>query len=276
MTPEIITQLGLFDNLDKREHPLLVAEKWAFELQHYERRESEGGNLYSVQDWIAGIGSASSRQAADMWRKMATAELKSIVQTLPYTASNKRVYQMDYTDQQGCYLIAGEMRVTKDRPQLEEIKRYLANAGVLVDAIRRETEGGNLFIQTRAKGIEHRKELTETARDTHVTGEPDYAGITNTTYRGLFGASKGELVKALSLTPAQARRFRDNLSDLGIRAIDSAEAIARLKMQQMNRKLSSVEQVEIVDRAVKMVAPGFIEAAEWVGVDLASGRNLIS
>jgi hypothetical protein len=108
-----------------------------------------------------------------------------------------------------------------------------------------------------------------------VTGQPDYAAITNTTYRGLFGASKSELVQALSLTPAQARRFRDNLSDLGIRAIDSAEAIARLKMQQMQRKLTSVEQVEIVDRAVKMVAPGFIEAAEWVGVDLASGKPLL-
>lgn len=276
MATDSITQLSFFDNPDEREHPLLVSEKWAFELQHYQRRETEGGNLYSIQDWIAGIGSSSKRQAADMWRKMATAELKTTVEILPYTASSGRVYQMDYTNQRGCYLIAQEMRVTKDRPQLEEIKRYLANAGVLVDAIRRETEGGTHFIEARSKGIEKRKELTATAQQTHVTGTPDYAAITNTEYRNLFGADKQQLVKALSLSPAEARQFRNHLSELGIRALDAAETGARLKMESAGRKLTSIEQVQMVEYATRLVAPGFQEMASWVGVDLASGKPLLS
>jgi hypothetical protein len=273
MGTDSLTQLSFFDNPDNQEHPLIVASKWGFDLQHFERRETEGGNLYSVQDWIVGLGAKNKRAASVVWVEIQTASLKLTVQSLPYTASNKRVYQMDYTDQQGCYLIAGEMRVTKDRPQLEEIKRYLANAGVLVDAIRRETEGGNLFIQTRAKGIEHRKEMTATAQQTHVTGQPDYAAITNTEYRTLFGASKTELVKALALSPQEARKFRDHLSEIGIRALDAAEMGARMKMESAGRKLTSIEQVEIVEYAARLVAPGFRDMASWLGVDLASGKS---
>src|SRR5262245_59169362 len=103
--------------------PLIVANKWGFALDHI---ETPSGLFYHIQDWIKGLTGVNDVRFA--WEK-AKKQLLISIQQLPYIAPNGKTYEMDFTDDKGLYLIAQNLRATKSRPQLREIKKYLAEAG---------------------------------------------------------------------------------------------------------------------------------------------------
>jgi hypothetical protein len=266
--------------------PLYVAQQWNFPLAYVDQDGSPSHYLYSVQDWIGGIG--ETNRASKLWNDLKNQLSDSIgksilLQKLPYKANNGRTYQMDYTDADGLYRIAQELRPTKDRTRLDAIRQYLAAAGVLVDEVRRDADAAAALLddlearhrEIRARGKQKRIKLTETARETHEKGHPDYAGMTNAEYEELFGAAKDELVKTLGLTQAQAARFRDHISTLALQAIDAAETGGAIKMQQLGRRLTTQEQIAIVRHAARLVAPGFWALADYLNVDLLSGNLLL-
>ncbi|WP_207678862.1 hypothetical protein [Desulfonema magnum] len=224
---------------------------------------------------------------------------------LPHAAPNKRVYQKDHTDDHGLYLIAQNLRVTKTRHALREIKEYLAKAGVFVDNLRTNKDGArkklrgelNLenpagamedavsgyrkkrcsdeWINTRLKGVGNRLIFSNTMADTCNT-RPDFAGATNSGYKEMFDMVKSEIVRYLGLTKAQARKMRDYLSQLALQGISLYEVAATQKMQESGRILTRKEQVRIVQDCAAMVAPSIHNLAAYLGIDLVSGKKLIA
>jgi hypothetical protein len=262
--------------------PLIVAEKWGFQLQRYEPTVSQPEYLFSIQDWICGLSSTKPGSARKTWEQLRSEFQTPTFKLLYFTDGG--TFRMDFTTDQGLYEIAQNMRPMKKRPQLEEIRLYLAKAGVLVDRVRRDAGAAAELVEdlerrhaeVRAKGKHKRINFTQTARETHVKNHPDYAALTNAEYQELFGAAKDELVKTLSLTPAQANRFRDHISTLALQAIDAAETAGAIKMKQLGRRLTTPEQLEIVRHAARLIAPGFWALAEYLEIDLLSGNPRLS
>jgi hypothetical protein len=126
----------LSDQNDARPLPLIVAEKWNFPLAYV---KTENVILYAVQDWIRGL--TGTKVARAIWaeiKRRSVGQMSISTQQLPYVSSDSKTYQMDFTDDKGLYLIAQYLRVTKARPVLDAIKKYLAEAGVFVDEARRD------------------------------------------------------------------------------------------------------------------------------------------
>jgi hypothetical protein len=262
--------------------PLYVARQWSFNLAYVDQNGNPSSYLYALNDWIKGLTGTSqpSRLVNELFDS--TEELKAaiLLKKLPYKATNNKTYQVDFTNAEGLYRIAQELRSLKSRPQLDAIKHYLAAAGVLVDEIRRDEDVAAELIEDlearhkriREQGKKKRINFVQTAKETHEKGRPNYAAMTNAEYQVLFGAAKDELVKTLGLTAAQAARFRDHISTLALQAIDAAETAGAIRMQQLGRKLTTPEQIDIVRVCAHLVAPGFWALANYLNVDLLSGR----
>ena len=287
----------------ERPLPLIVAEKWDFPLQHI---ETEKGLYYAIEDWIAGLTSEDDRRKVQkMWAKMKSNQMSTSSRHLPYVASaDGKTYQKDFTDDNGLYLIAQNLRATKKRVALKEIKEFLAKAGVFADKLRtnqddarekllREliaedpertfdamidgyTEEGREFswIKRRLVGMVRRQIFTQALKET-VTTNPNFAAATNAGYEGAFEMDKSKLVKYLQLDEKQARKVRDFLSEIALQGISLYETAASEKMRQLGRPLTPTEQVEIVKMCAEMVAPTIQALAEYVGVDLISGKPLL-
>lgn len=273
--------------------PLRTAAKWKFPLTHIDQNENSSHYLYLAQDWYLGLGGEKSRWSRtknelllSKQQLRSTYELKFI--QLPYVADNGKTYQMDFTDDKGLYLIAQEMRSMKKRPQLDEIKRYLAESGAFVDLIMRDAAAADAATQmleerheiARKQGKLKRNLFTDVVFTSNVNHAPKYGVLTNIEYKNLFrlNAEKtatNELISVLNLDTKQAKHLRDHLSTLALSAVDAAETTAAIKMQQLNRLLTDSEQSEIVRQCARKVSGMFWELAEFAGIDLVTGQKLL-
>lgn len=124
-------------NSDHRPLPLIVAQRWNFPLASHETAE---GLVYAVQDWISGLtGETDTRYLLAKFKKTkAGKQTWNSVQRLKYQAMDGKSYQRDFTTDKGLYLIAQYLRVTQERPMLDEVRRFLAAAGAFVDEVRRD------------------------------------------------------------------------------------------------------------------------------------------
>lgn len=149
---------------DRTPLPLLVAKRWGFPLQYY---IIEGEAWYSVLDWIKGITGAERPQTSKMWTKMkiqlstSSRQLGDLLQSFSYLANDNKKYASDFAVDRGLYLIAQNLRVTKARPALDEIKRFLAAAGAFVDEARRDPDAAIGALNEYAEAKEHRKLMNE-------------------------------------------------------------------------------------------------------------------
>lgn len=266
--------------------PLYIAKQWAFSLAYIDQDGNASNYLYRVRDWLTGLVDAAYAQQAirDMRREgNVFSQYVDSIHTLKEKDSRGRNQSVEYAKAEFLYRIVQDIRLTTKRQEgssLEAIKQYLAAAGVLVDEIRRDEDAAAELIEDlearhkriREQGKKKRINFVQTAQDTHVTGRPNYAAITNAEYEVLFGAAKDELVKTLGLTPTQAAKFRDHISTLALQAIDASETAGAIKMQQLGRKLSTPEQIEIVRHCARIVAPAFWQLADYLNVDLLSGK----
>jgi len=192
--------------------PLYVAEKWKFPLAYV---QTETSYLYAIQDWISGITGADNvrRIWSDFKRNVPEQELYDSIVQLPYTAKDGKTYQMDFTNDNGLYLIAQHLRVTKSRPVLDEIKRFLAQAGVFVDQARRDPETASAeldrvayqreynkliaegftpdeatqWIEVRLRQKHHRRIITTIWNSRGIKKPGDFADLTNQVHRIALG-----------------------------------------------------------------------------------------
>src|SRR6185369_9541168 len=132
-------QPTLFHDED-RPAPELVADAFNFKLSFH---DAEAGRFYAVQDWIAGVAHTSDPGA--FWRMMqkrvfkATGvQLRTLCSELPYKATNGKTYQMDHAKAETLYYIT--QRMDAETGIRDEVLRYLAKAGVIVDELRQNPD----------------------------------------------------------------------------------------------------------------------------------------
>lgn len=264
---------------DDRPLPQIVADKWKFELAWINRNDT-GEMIYSARDWFIGLGgdkSGWSQSQKSDWFKLLNQSKVEVKR------ERRKPEQIIFVDEVGLYTIAQHINNGKTRPQLKAIRDFLAKAGVLADTIRRDPDAAQQIAdesmtrhnRIRAQGKAKRNQLTETAQTTHVTHTPNYAALTNAEYQELFGAAKDELVRVLELTTTQAAKFRDYLSDLALSTLDMAETGASIRMKQLGRLLTTTEQITVVRESARLIAPSAKAMANYLQVDLLSGRPLL-
>lgn len=254
--------------------PLLTADKWGFDLSYINRDGNPQNYLYRIQDWIVGLTGMSMLTAQQTWSKMdMTARFE--IKWLPIEVKKGQTVEMAFTIDKGLYYIAQQLRALKSRPQVKEIREYLAEAGAFTDLARMNPAQVGAMLTERAKGIEARNDATQAFQSTHVNGQPQYWALTEAENEILLGATKAELTKQLKLNNQQAKRFRDQFGELTLQAFRMAETASAIKMRELGRKLTDNEQLEIVRHCASMVAPAFHKLTEYLQVDNVRNQPLL-
>lgn len=275
-------QLDLFEGMedmrDTRPLPIIVASEYGFPLQS---QMHEGKTYYAVLDWVRGV--ARSNNPSRLWSDLKTLAKKagrdtydSIV-TMPYVRSDKRRYPADYADEQTLYQIVQYMRA--ETGIRDQIVKFLAKAGVVLDTVRRDKRAAEQHIneveklhdKVRKDSIEGRNDFTATLQSTHITRSPNYAAVTQAEYEELFGAGKRELCRLLAI-PDDSRALRENLNTYALLALTTAEVHAAGLMRKLGRKLTTVEQIQIARQVCTQTRPFFDEIAEQAGTTLTSKK----
>lgn len=125
-------QLPLFEETPL---PELIAEQYGFPLAY---RDVDGKRVYAVRDWIIGV--AQTPDPGDYWKKMKRrAKTNGVtwgdtVSPHPYTDAQGKTIAVDHATAEGLYFITGKMDA--DTGLRDEILKYLAKAGVVVDNAR--------------------------------------------------------------------------------------------------------------------------------------------
>jgi hypothetical protein len=273
--------------------PLIVAQKWEFPLAHV---KTDNDYFYAVQDWIRGLTNEK-----DVTRILA--KLKNQTSTssrpLPYTASDGKTYQRDFTDDKGLYLIAQYLRTTKARPMLAAIKTYLSEAGAFVDLVRREpdtviTSGAidpdaaidaaieayrkqgkdDRWISARLTGKIKRIQFTTAlkAAVADMLTKQHYALATDEIYKGLWGRTASILKDELHVSGKISLRDHQPAVALSYQAL--AEEVAAQKLG--NETELAWEQARYIVRVVaEMIGTQAQQTATYLQMDLATGKPLL-
>lgn len=274
--PETQLELPFLDShsntQDKRPLPLIVASKWQFPLQHYEPNQDQPEYLYSVQDWIMGMG-ANKATARKTW-SMLRSNFESNTLKLPYKTAGGE-FQMDFATDKVLYAIAIEMRPMSKRPVLDEIRNYLVECGVKFDEIRRDETKAAEFVdalnhhhKTRLEGIVTRNELMDLINALYGKSFP-YAQFTDVENVGLFRRTAKQIRAKTGLKNA-----REGMTTQAIAFC----AIAESSCEQLLKGRGSVSIPEAFDIMRKITAPLGITVKQLeaqLGVDLATGLPLL-
>lgn len=276
--------------------PLIVARKWGFPLAYI---ETEEGFYFAVQDWIRGLADGTPRQIANIWVNLKAKTHISNV-TLPYVASDGKTYQRDHTDDKGLYLIAQNLRVTKSRPVLDEIKKFLAAAGAFADEVRRDASTFVLsgaitpdqaidaaiqayrnqgkddnWIRARLEGKIKRNLFTAalTQAVAEVLSRSHYAMATDDIYKGLWGRTAAILRQEMNLSKKAS--LRDNQPRLALHYQGIAEEVAAHRLGNRS-ELTWDEARGIVKAVAAFIGKQAKETSEWLGMDIATGNPLLT
>jgi hypothetical protein len=279
--------------------PLLVAQKWNFPLTHVEAQPKW---MYSVQDWIVGLTDANNARRiwSDLKRNTEEIQLYDSIVQLPRTASDGKDYLMDFTDDKGLYLVAQHLRVTKSRPLLASIKKYLAEAGAFVDLMRRKPEtvvtsgaidpdqavdavieyyrsrGKNdRWIAARLDGKIKRAKFTAalSAAVCDVLSQWHYATATDEIYLGLWKRTSAHLKRELGLKRKDS--LRDNQPTLALAYQGIAEEVAGQRLGDRN-ELTWGEARQIIQEVAALIGVQGQATSHFLKTDLATGRSLLT
>jgi hypothetical protein len=274
--------------------PLIVAQKWGFPLAHIQTNE---GYFYAVQDWLRGLTGEKNvgHVQANLKKQLVISN-----DQLPYQATDGKTYQVDFTDDKGLYLIAQYLRSTKARPLLVAIKTYLSEAGAFVDLVRREpdtaiTSGAlspdeaidaaidayrrqgkdDRWISARLTGKIKRRQFTAALKAAvrEMLTQPQYGQATDEVYKGLWGRTAVYLRKEMALPPKAS--LRDHQPALALSYQTLAEDVAAQKLGDQS-ELSWAEARQIVRVVAEMIGEQAAVTAKYLGVDIATGRVMLS
>lgn len=278
--------------------PLIVANRWNFALAHVQTAD---GTYYAVQDWMRGLtGEADTRKMWSYFKKQsAWQQMSSWTRRMPYTTSNGRRHQRDYTTDKGLYLIAQYLRITEERPMLDEIRRFLASAGAFVDAVRleptkiveaiknpdslldafieyhRKRGKDDGWIQARFVSVIARHEFTaaliEFVNDN--LNPLHFAVATDDVYRGLWGRTAVTLREQLNLT--KNATLRDHQPRLALQYQSIVEEVCAQKLGQ-RQELSWEDARDIIQLVARIIGRQAEETSQLLQQDIATGRPLLA
>jgi len=297
-----VTNLPMFPEHDSENDdtplPLLVAKKWDFPLAFH---IVEGKYMYAIQDWLRGL--TDLKDVSSVWahfKKHKTwAEILNSIQGLPYKASDGKTYSREFTTDKSLYLIAEYMRVTKSRPALDEIRKYLAAAGVFVDEIRlnpkavltsgamtpdqaldagiemyRAQGKSDAWIQMRVQSKIKRDEFVKALGRAiaEILNRNHYATATNDIYKGLWGHTAAHLKQELSVPKNGSLRDRQPTMALYFQGIAEEASAHELGVRE---EISWAEAREIVQTMASMIQPWIQQMSARLKMDIATGRPLL-
>ena len=206
---------------------------------------------------------------------------------------------MDFVDDRALYLIAQHLRVTKSRPVLDAIKKYLAEAGAFVDLVRLEPETAvtsgaidpdeaidaaikayraqgkdDRWIRARLEGKIKREKFTSAlqAAVAILLTRLHYAIATDEIYKGLWGRTAAILRGELDL-PSNVS-LRDHQPALALTYQGIAEEVAAQKLGERT-ELSWDEARAIVRIVAKMIGKQAQATSKFLKIDLATGKPLL-
>jgi hypothetical protein len=295
-----MTQLPLItedSSNDNTPLPLIVAKRWNFPLAHI---QTDDGLVYAVQDWMRGL--SGEEDVSNLWfmfkKTDAGKKLSNSIGKFPYKAKNGRTYKQDYVNDKGLYLIAQYMRVKKDRPMLDEVRRFLAAAGAFVDEVRREPDKLVDAVSNPDKLLEafieyHRKRgkddrwiqirmdskikrnlfttaLSEFVQD--MLTPRHYATATDDVYKGLWGRTAAMLKTELQLNKHQ--NLRDHQPSIGLYYQAIAEEACAQKLGDA-QELTWNEARAIILMIAKIIGRQVDETSKLLSTDLATGKRLL-
>lgn len=257
--------------------PIHIAERWNFELTYYVKDDTY---LYSVNDWLTGLGIKSNRGRADIVQR-----LGSEVQLHPLeTRTNSGVQLANFTDDEGLYRLAQEMRSTKKRPQLAEIKEYLAKAGVFVDQLHRTSQQhldrkeklwdklgkSDAWKQARRDGTVSRKRFTSMLQDaiSEISGT-QYGQATNEVYKGLFDRKATTLKQQSGV-----KNIRDHMPLAGLSYVQLVEDYV-ISALQGRENVPFDEALQHIKEITTDLKPIILKHQRLKGIDLGTGRPLL-
>lgn len=287
---ESLKQLGFADLSlsDIRPLPLIVAEKWGFELQYHPA--SDGKTYFAVQDWIRGLtGESDIRKVLTKLKK----EMPISSRHLDYLASDGKTYQREFTNDESLYRITQYLRNTKDRPMIAEVRQYLAEAGSLLDDWRRNPEKMLSVAESRMlseiskhekaglgehPNIIHLKaelEAKQVVKELNnmvskVVNNPDYAKIHNTKHLALFGATAGKIRDILN-----SKDIHKALPTLQLNTLIFAE---RQMIEVLRLQGGSIDNQRALDSIIMAVQPLGVYLrglCDSLGIDHISGQPLL-
>lgn len=272
--------------VDERPAPIQTAHKFNFPLQHYAPITEGQEYQYSILDWIRGLTGDTQREASKSWDRMKN-ELSISTGQLDYIAADGKTYQAAFTNAKGLYLISQSLRVTKARPQLKEVREFLATSAAWVELIGRDKKAAKVGRKQiaqhhglREESIAQRKDFTATVARKSLNPKPQYGLLSNAIYSRLFRigteyTAKREIVAILGLSSAQAKHMRDNINSLALSAVKMAEEAAMVKIDNSPDKLSDEEMLGIVKHCARIVASSAHDLANYAGVDLLTGQAIL-
>jgi hypothetical protein len=274
--------------------PLIVAQKWSFPLAH---AETDEGIFYAITDWIRGL--TGIRGDTTVVQAKIKNQLLLSKKGLPYRATNDKTYEIDFTNDKGLYLIAQYLRVTKARPVLDEIKRYLAAAGAFADAVRRSPDTivmsgavtpdqaieaaivayraqgkDDKWIQARLEGKIKRHIFTAalTAAVREMLTPRHYAIATDDVYKGLWGRAASYLRHEMELPKTE--NLRDHQPALALDYQRIAEGVAAQQLGE-REELSWGEARTIVQTVAAFIGRQAQETGQLMRMDLATGKAML-
>lgn len=279
-----MTQLTLFGDTetqrDMRPLPLIVADKWGFELAYIERED--GSYIYSARDWFLGMGGSKPRWSATVSSTWFRSTEPTTVET---KRKNGRADTLHFCPDHGLYIITQEMRKMQRRPQLQEIRDYLASAGVKLDQYRLDPEQAiHDAMDTmqargmddgrraaRIEGIVSRKQFTDMLY--RAVPGLNIGKATNSVYTGVFHRDAAQLRAEMGL-PAKAN-VRDHMHRVGLHLVGAAEStIAELFKGRESIPVDTA--MSAIYRIGGMFGQQADEIQHLLGVDVATGRPLLA
>lgn len=172
MLSPIVQQLPLFDD---RPLPLLVAEKWTFEL---DSKVYVTIRYYNIRQWLHGLfkDKKYANQAIRNFRRNGALfdEYVREIHTFPERDSRNRVQAVEYGTDKLLYMIVqnvyeGTARGKRDMSLVNAIKEYLAEAGAFADLTRRDPQQAQIAIQD----YERQKERSKLINEGYTSAEAD-------------------------------------------------------------------------------------------------------
>jgi len=279
--------------------PLLVAKKWGFPLAFH---IVDGQYLYAIQDWVRGLlGEEDIRYVLSKLKQHKS--LKEMWKSLPrlkYKATDGKIYPRDFCTDENLYLMAQYLRITHDRPLLNEIRQFLAKAGVFVDEMRldpktvltsgaitadqaldaviqmyRDQGRSDEWIQARMEGKIKRNEFVMALKAAVASplAPHHYALATDEMYVGLWKRTAAQLKKELNL--AKNASLRDHQPMLGLEYQRIAEGVAAKKLGD-RQELTWDEARAIIKMVATFIGRQAKETSELMEMDLATGRPLLT
>jgi hypothetical protein len=179
--------------------------------------------------------------------KKAGYEMSTLCRRLPYKATDGKHYKMDHAVAETLYLIT--QRMDAETGLRDEIIRFLASAGVIVDDMRRDPQGAAeklkgmhdereyrklldegftpeeaiQWLERRAAGIETRKWITGIWRKRQARGK-DFAILTNQISDIVHGKTATQRKREMGLAKHDTMRNYDAAADQFLTALAEMSA----------------------------------------------------